>query len=530
MEIVKLYDTTLRDGSQTEGIAFSVEDKLQILHKLDSFGIDYIEGGWPGTNPKDISFFDEARKQQYHHARLVAFGSTHHPQFQAENDPNLNTLLAVHTPTICIFGKSWDLHVKNVLHIPLSENLRIIANSVAYLKKGGVEVIFDAEHFFDGYKQNREYALAAIKSAYKGGADTVVLCDTNGGTLPHEVSEIINDVLSNFNIPLGIHAHNDSEVAVANSIAAVMKGCRHLQGTINGYGERCGNANLCSIIPNIQLKLPFSCSSNEHLAELTELSNFIAEVANLAFKPHQPFVGSSAFTHKAGIHIDAVKKHPGTYEHISPEVVGNIRNILISELSGQTAILHKAQGYGLKIEKGSPELKRILQHIKECEHQGYQFEAAEASLELLMRRLIKQDKPVFMLGRFEVIVESRDGIISSDAIIKLRVQGKGGRPSGQRYIVAEGDGPIHALDNALKKALGKDYPIIRKIRLTDYKVRVLDSKEGTASKVRVLIESSLDGNQWRTIGVSENIIKASWDALVDSIEYILLKRGCSPGD
>ncbi|MBU0568449.1 citramalate synthase [bacterium] len=518
MNKVKIYDTTLRDGSQMEEISFSTEDKLMIAKRLDSLGIHYIEGGWPGSNPRDVEFFNRIKGIPLKQAKIAAFGSTRRAKVKVEEDVNIAMLIEAQTPVVTIFGKSWDMHVREALRTSLEENLEMIKDSVAYLKSKEKEVIYDAEHFFDAYKNNPEYALATIKAAREAGCDLIALCDTNGGTMPDELCRIIEVVKKEVEIPLGIHAHNDADVAVANSILAVRLGCLHVQGTINGYGERCGNANLCSIIPNLSLKLGIECISREQLAGLTEVSRFVREVANQNSNHYLPFVGHSAFAHKGGVHTDAVMKNPATYEHIDPELVGNHRHILASELAGRSAILHKAKEFGLDLEKDSPKTIKILERLKQLESQGYQFEAADASLELLYKKNLGMHRKFFASKGYRVLVRHSNEDLTSEATVKLEVNGK------EELVVAEGDGPVNALDNALRKALVKSYPLLKDVHLTDYKVRVLDAKSGTAAKVRVLIESALGEEEWGTVGVSENIIEASWHALVDSIEYILLRN------
>ncbi len=515
---IYLYDTTLRDGAQTEGISYSLEDKLAITQKLDELGIDYVEGGWPGSNPKDILYFQKAKKLKLKHAKVAAFGSTRHAKNKAEQDPNLQALIAAGTPVVTIFGKSWDLHVKYALRVSMEDNLAMIYDSVKYLKKKGKEVIYDAEHFFDGFKDNPEYAIRTLQMAEEAGADCLVLCDTNGGSLPFEVEEIVANVVSIVRAPLGIHAHNDSDTAVANSLSAVKSGAMHVQGTINGLGERCGNANLCSIIPALNLKMGFSTLNQKQLEKITAVSRYINEIANVVPDDHQPYVGLSAFTHKAGIHVSAVERKSETYEHITPEVVGNKRRVLVSELSGKSNILFLAQKMGLELDPNKPETKEILQTVKELEHEGYQFEAAEASLEILIKKATGRHKNFFELKGFKVIVEKRNEELVSEATIKLFVGGE------LVHVAAEGDGPVNALDSALRKGLGKFYPQLKEMRLVDYKVRVLNTGAATAAKVRVLIESQDQDKIWATVGVSENIIEASWKALVDSIEYKLLKK------
>lgn len=518
MNTIELYDTTLRDGAQSEGISFSVTDKLKICEKLDDIGINFIEGGWPGANPKDMEFFKKAKRLKLKNAKLVAFGSTRHAGSKASRDKVLNNLIAADTKFITIFGKSWDLHVKDVFKCELDENLRMIRDSVAYLKSKGKTVFFDAEHFFDGFKDNKDYALKCLKTAAEAGASRIILCDTNGGAITSQVFEIVEEVKAAITTPLGIHVHNDGDMAVANSVAAVQAGCIQAQGTINGYGERCGNANLISIIANLKLKLGLDCISDIQLKEITEVARFVAEIANMRLDDNQPFVGNSAFAHKAGVHINAILKNPRTYEHADPARIGNHRRLLISELSGKSTILKKAKEMNFDLDKDTEKSKTILKTLQDLEHQGYHFESAEASLELLIKRIMKKFKDFFELEDFRVIIEKRKGgAMSSEATIKLRV-GK-----ELEHTASLGDGPVNALDSALRKALKKFYPGIAEMHLIDYKVRVLDEKEGTAARVRVLIQSQDAQDSWWTMGVSENIIDASWQALVDSVEYKLLK-------
>lgn len=535
MKKVKLYDTTLRDGAQREGISFSVEDKLKIAQALDNLGIDYLEGGWPGSNPKDELFFRQARKIEFKNLQLVAFGSTRYKHRQAENDPTLLALLRARTETVCIFGKSWDLQVIHALKAKLEENLKMIYESVKFLKSKGKEVIYDAEHFFDGFLHNREYALATLQRAVGARADNLTLCDTNGGMLPHQISEIVQLIRKKFFLPLGIHTHNDSGCAVANTLEAVRQGCTLVQGTINGYGERCGNADLCQVIPDLQLKLGFPCFPSEKLRSLTDVSRYISEIANVVPDDHQPYVGYSAFAHKAGVHVSAVTQYPKTYEHVNPSLVGNERRILISELAGKSAMLTKTKQIigaipGLLEKTGkrqvgaAPRLldsvgvKKIVGAVKALESKGYQFEGAEGSFALLVCKKLGQYRPLFELKGFRVIVEKDYlGRMHSEATIKVKVKGE------EEHTTAEGDGPVNALDNALRKALEKFYPQLKEVSLTDFKVRVINASAGTAAKVRVLIESRDKKNEWSTLGVSENIIEASWQALVDAIEYKLLK-------
>lgn len=514
---ITLYDTTLRDGTQGEGVSLSANDKLRLCERMDEFGIHYIEGGWPGSNPKDVEFFKKAKKLKLRTARLAAFGSTRRADLSPNEDPNLKALLKAETKTVTIFGKSWDLHVKDVFNIPLEKNLDMIRESIQFLKKQSREVIYDAEHFFDGYHHNAEYALATLKAAQDAGADLICLCDTNGGMITAWITQIITDVSRYISKPLGIHVHNDSDMAVANSIAAVQAGCTQVQGTINGVGERCGNANLVSIIANLRLKLGIDCLADEKLKHLTELSLFVSEICNLRHLNNFPYVGTSAFAHKGGVHIDAVRKNPSTYEHVHPEKVGNTRRVLISELAGRTSITLKAKELNLDLQKKDPKTQKILKLIQKLENEGYQFEAAEASFELLVRKTVKRYKPFFELESFRVVIDHSGTELTCEVSLKVKVNGV------EEHTAAEGDGPVNALDKALRKALEKFYPTLTKMHLTDFKVRVLDEKSGTAAKVRVLIQSQDAKDSWSTIGVSENIIEASWQALVDSVEYKLLK-------
>lgn len=521
MKKVSVYDTTLRDGTQGEGISFSADDKLKIAVKLDKMGIQYIEGGWPASNPKDMEFFLRVKGYELDQARIVAFGSTCKPGSKPENDSSIRSVLECGVRSAAIFGKSWDFHVTHALKTSLEENLRIISDSVSFLKSKGLEVFYDAEHFFDGYKNNPEYAMKTILAAAEAGADLICLCDTNGGSLPLEVMDIVAMVVRQVELPVGIHAHNDGELAVANSLVAVQAGAVQVQGTINGFGERCGNANLCSVIPNLVLKLGCTCISEEKLAGLTELSRYVSELANLNPNPHQPYVGNSAFAHKGGVHVSALLKNPETYEHIRPEKVGNVRRVLVSELSGMSNIIYKAEELKIDVDLNhtNPETKAVLEQIKDLEHQGFQFEGAEASFELLLRKAFNGYHEPFNLETLRIIMEKReDNDIYSEAIIKLRV--------GDEIVhtAAEGNGPVNALDNALRKALVGFYPEIPEMQLADYKVRILDSNSGTGALVRVLIETHDKHNSWGTVGVSSNIIEASWQALVDSIAYGLLKK------
>ncbi|HYH05222.1 MAG TPA: citramalate synthase [Bacillota bacterium] len=519
MAQVLFYDTTLRDGAQGEGVYFSADDKLRIVKQLDALGINYIEGGWPGSNPKDFEFYQAATRLKLAHAKLVAFGSTRRGSNPPQADKTLNDLLATGTPAVTIFGKSWDLHALEVLKVTLAENLQMIEDSVAYLRQNNRETIYDAEHFFDGFKANPEYALETLKAAARGGAMSVVLCDTNGGTLPLEALDIINRVKQEIQLPLGVHFHNDSGVAVAVSVMAVQNGALQVQGTFNGYGERCGNANLSSIIPTLILKLGYESTVAANLKILTETSRFISELTNLHHDERQPYVGGSAFAHKAGTHHDAIIKNPLSLEHISSEMVGNERRFLLSDQAGRSTVLNKVKEIVPETRKEDPQVMNLTNRLKQLENLGYQFEAAEASFDLLIKKAFGLYEKVFNLEGFRIIVEKRgDQPVFSEATIKVAV--------GDEYEItaAEGDGPVNALDSAIRKALLRFYPEIKEIGLIDYKVRVLDEKRGTGAKVRVLIESSDGQKQWGTVGVSENLIEASWEALVDSIEYGILQH------
>jgi len=518
-EKIFIYDTTLRDGTQGEEVTLSAEDKVRIAIKLDDFGIHYIEGGWPGSNPKDERFFELAKQIDFKNARLTAFSSTRHPRKRPEEDDNIQALLRAETETVAIFGKSWDLHATRILDVSLNENLNMIEDTVAYLKKQGRQVIFDAEHFFDGYKHNSEYALKAVAAAEMGGADFIVLCDTNGGSMPDEVSAIIKKVKSDHQTQLGIHTHNDCGLALANSLVSVQTGVSMVQGTINGYGERCGNADLISVVGNLHFKLDLPCVSEKSMRQLTELSRFVSEVANIPPQKQRPFVGKSAFAHKGGVHVSAVQKLPEAYEHIPPERVGNRRRVLVSDLSGRSNIDFKSEEMGIKLGGNGYDSEKIVQEIKRLEDQGYQFDAAEGSLELLIKKATGQFKEPFFLESLRVTTEkNRDRSGSSQATIKIAV--------GDEYEItaAEGEGPVNALDNALRKALTKFFPQISEMALVDFKVRVIDGGDATAAKVRVQIESRDAREIWSTIGVSENVIEASWQALVDSVQYKLLKE------
>ncbi len=520
MSLIQLYDTTLRDGTQAEEISFLVADKVRIAQKLDELGIHYIEGGWPGSNPKDIAFFKEIKKVALSRAKIAAFGSTRRAKTTPEKDNNLRTLIQAEPDVVTIFGKTWDFHVREALRISDEENLELIYDSLAFLKQHVAEVFYDAEHFFDGYKSNPEYALKTLRAAQDAGVDCIVLCDTNGGTLPHEMPPIMAEVKRTVGTPIGIHTHNDADCAVANSLMAVACGAVQVQGTINGFGERCGNANLCSIIPALQLKMGLECLGDIQLARLRELSRFVYEQANLVPNRHQPYVGNSAFAHKGGVHVSAIQRHPETYEHIRPELVGNVTRVLVSDLSGRSNVLAKAQQFNINLDSKDPITVEILEKIKDLENQGYQFEGAEASFELLMRRALGTMRQFFSIIGFRVIDSKRhdDEKPLSEATVQVKVGGK------IEHTAAEGNGPVNALDNALRKALESFYPQIRDMRLYDYKVRVLPAGRGTASVTRVLIESGDRNMRWGTVGVSDNIIDASYQALVDAFQYKLLKE------
>ena len=516
---IVIYDTTLRDGAQTFGISFSLHDKIRIAHELDRLKIDYIEGGWPGSNPKDDVFFTEIRKSDIGHARIAAFGSTRRPRTKAGDDPFLKALAGSGADTITIVAKTWDFHVKEALGITLAENFELITDTVAYLKDRGFEVFLDAEHFFDGFRANPDFALSAIKKAEEAGADMLVLCDTNGGTLPHEIDAVTRAVVKEAGKPVGVHFHNDAGLAVANSIAAVMAGARSVQGTMNGYGERCGNCDLTSFIPNLVLKMKMPCAAASALEHLTEVSRYVSEIANLAHNERAPYVGDNAFAHKGGIHVSALKKDTSTYEHLDPALVGNRRKVLVSELAGKSNIELKARELGIELKDEAALPAKVLRQIKVLEDQGFQFEAAEGSFELIIRRATGEYIPFFSLKGFRVITEkSENRPPSCEATIKVEVGG------AVEHTAANGDGPVEALDNALRKALEKFYPEIAEIQLTDYKVRVLDEKAGTGAPVRVLIDQKRRSSHWGTVGVSENIIEASWQALVDGIEYMLYRK------
>jgi 2-isopropylmalate synthase len=516
---IVLYDTTLRDGTQGEQITLSAEDKLRIARKLDDFGVHYIEGGWPGSNPKDARFFEMVRTVSFKNTRLTAFGSTRRGQTDPGEDQNIRALLKTEVEAVTIFGKSWDLHASEILGVSLDENLAMVEDTLAFLKKQGREVIYDAEHFFDGYKNNPAYALKTLKAAIHGGADMIVLCDTNGGTLPHEIQAIMTEVTPHVTLPLGIHAHNDCGLALANSLIAVESGASMVQGTINGYGERCGNVDLVSVIGTLQLKMGYQCISQEKVKQLTELSRYVSEVANVPPLNQRPFVGKSAFAHKGGVHVSAIMKNPAAYEHLDPEQVGNRRRVLVSDLSGKSNIDYKSREMGIKLGGNGYDSEKIVQEIKKLEDQGYQFDAAEGSLELLIKKVTGQFEDPFTLESFRVTIEkNRSGPSTSQATIKISVGGD------HEITAAEGEGPVNALDHALRKALNKFFPRIQEMGLVDFKVRVIDGGGGTAAKVSVKIESRDAREIWSTIGVSENIIEASWQALVDSVQYKLLKE------
>ncbi|WP_082627539.1 citramalate synthase [Chthonomonas calidirosea] len=516
---IEIYDTTLRDGSQGEGISFSVEDKVRIARRLDEFGVDFIEGGWPGSNPKDVAFFEQMREVKLRHALLTAFGSTRRAGVRPEEDPQIRSLIDSGASAITIVGKSWDAHVIHALRVSLEENLAMIAESVAYLKQHVPMVLYDAEHFFDGYRANPAYALRCLQVAFEAGADRIVLCDTNGGSLPQSIAAIVREVRQALpEAQLGIHTHNDSACAVAGALAAIEEGAMQVQGTINGYGERCGNCDLVPVVAALRFKMGYECLLPDSLRHLTALSQYVDEIANIAPDTRRPYVGRSAFAHKGGLHADAVLKG-ASYEHIHPEAVGNTRRLLVSELAGSSSIAGKAAEFGIRLDKKSPEARHLMQVVAEHEHAGYSYEGAEASFELLLLRTLGLYKPPFTLKGFRCITEKRgtDKQPITEATVKVEVNGQ------ERLTVAEGDGPVHALDGALRQALLEFYPALERIKLTDFKVRVINGRAGTAAKVRVMIDST-DGEQtWSTVGVSENVIEASWLALVDSVVYGLIR-------
>ncbi len=519
MTPIEIYDTTLRDGTQGEGINFSVADKLRIVEKLDTFGLHFIEGGWPGSNPRDIEFFEQASRRKLTQARLAAFGSTRRKNVPVERDEQVQLLMEANTPVVTIFGKTWLLHVKEVLQTSPDENLAMIADTVRYLKDHGKFVIYDAEHAFDGYNDDPDYALATWQAAEHAGADVVTLCDTNGGSLPSSVTRITHLARGRLCANLGIHTHDDIGLGVANALAAVEAGASHVQGTVNGYGERTGNCNLTSVIPNIGLKMKRACLPEAALRNLHDLSQFVDEIANVRHNPRQPWVGATAFAHKGGMHVNAVQKVTRSFEHVDPAAVGNHRRVLISDLAGRSNILIKARELGFDLTSDTPELKLILNRIKELEHLGYEFEAAEGSLAVLIRKILRHEEPPFRVEAYHVSMR-RDGQESVvEATVKVRVR------DAIAHTVAEGDGPVNALDSALRAALMQFFPEVKHVQLTDYKVRILDSVTGTAATTRVLIESSDGKEEWGTVGVHDNIIEASLTALVDSMEFCLLQRG-----
>lgn len=515
---IAIFDTTLRDGTQGEAVSFSVDDKLLIAQKLDELGIDYVEGGWPGSNPKDKEFFARAKEIKFKHSRLTAFGSTRFARNTVETDPNVRALIEAETPAIAIFGKTWDFHVRRALGITEEENLKLISETVSYLKAHGREVIYDAEHFFDGYVANACYALKTLEAAKEAGADVLCLCDTNGGMMPARLAEIVADVRARFDGILGIHAHNDADTAVANTIVAVEQGCTHVQGCMNGYGERCGNANLCSVMSNLELKLGHTTVGSEKLQQLAGVARFIAELANLPLRGDQPFVGHSAFAHKGGIHVSAVLKDSATYEHIRPELVGNRQRVLLSDLSGRGNILYKLKQHGLDARLTDEARRELLERVKHLEFMGYELEAAEGTFELLVREALRPGVNLFEVVGFEVSTKMNgSGESLTTAHVTLKAQ------DGIHSATATGHGPMNALDLCLRQCLAPLYPEIANVRLTDYKVRVLDSKRGTAAKVRVLVEWSDHRRSWATVGVSDNVIEASWYALVDAIRLELMR-------
>ena len=515
MQQIQIYDTTLRDGTQSEGFTLSGNDKIRIAQKLDELGVDFIEGGWPGSNPKDVDFFQRARDMEWRNSLIAAFGSTCRVKGGPEDDVNIKALLDSKTPVCTIFGKTWSLHVKEVLQTTYEDNLRIVEKSVAYLKASGKRVIYDAEHFFDGYKADASYALETLRAAIRGGAETVVLCDTNGGTMPWEVESIISELKPGLNHPFGIHTHNDSECAVINSLIAVRQGAIKVQGTINGVGERCGNANLISIMADLELKMRVQCLPEGNMERLHDLSHFVAEVANITPDEHLPFVGKSAFAHKGGVHVAAMRRSAKSYQHVDPELVGNKMRVVVSDLSGRGNLLSKAEEHGVEVE--GEEVLPVLNEIKELEARGFSFEAAEASVAMMLKRQEYGYKPPFELVDFFVNVEHRQGRgIFAEATVKVNVQGE------LLHTAAEGNGPVNALDNALRKALVGYYPQIANFHLSDYKVRILDSDRGTEAITRVLIDTRNSTSRWSTVGASTNIIEASWRALADSMEYGLM--------
>ncbi len=522
---VAVYDTTLRDGAQGEGISFSLAAKLRLAQRLDEMGVAFIEGGYAGSNEKDMAFFREIRRVPLKHARVAAFGSTRRARMRVQDDPLLARLLEADTRVVTVFGKAWDRHVRNVLRASLRENLAMISDTVGYLKEHGRDVIFDAEHFFDGYAARPEYAMACLEAARAAGADTLVLCDTNGGRLPWDVGAVTREVCQTLAVPIGFHGHDDAGMAAANTLEAVRAGAAHIHGTVNGYGERCGNANLCALLPALEIKMGFSCLATGQLARLRELALFTESLVNVRHNPKAPYVGNSAFSHKGGHHVNAVKKDAGSYEHVPPESVGNARRVLVSELSGSANVLLKAIEMGMGRRESATRAPDILKTLKTMENQGYAFEGADASFRMLVQKTLKKHKSFFDLEGFRVIVEKRgkNEPCLSEATLKLRVADE------IEQTVAEGDGPVNALDGALRKAVTRFYPSVRNVSLTDFRVSILDPEEATAAKTRVLIESGDGETVWRTIGVSDNIIEASWQALLDSVEYKLFKEEADNG-
>lgn len=515
MNKILIYDTTLRDGTQREGLSLTCDDKLRVAKLLDDVGVDYIEGGWPGSNPKDVEFFERVRSYPFKHARVAAFGSTCRVGAAPADDANIRALLDAETPVVTVVGKTWTLHVEEVLRTTLDENLRLIRESLACLKAAGREVIYDAEHFFDGYRANPEYALSTLQAAVDGHADSLTLCDTNGGSLTWQIDEAVKAVKARFpQTMIGIHTHNDSELAVANSLTAIRAGCALVQGTINGYGERCGNANLCAIIPDLELKMGYTCLPADHLGKLTAMARAVAEIANIAPDEHMAYVGRNAFAHKGGIHVAAQRRNPMSYQHIDPEMVGNATHVVVSELAGRGNLLSKAEEFHFSVDERDPRTAKVLQQIKEMEARGYHFEGADASVELLLRRAAPDYVPFFELIDYLTVVEHRDrrGMVA-EANVKLRVNGE------VVHTAAEGNGPVDALDQAMRKALASHYPALGQFQLTDYKVRILDGHAGTGATTRVLIDTANHVRRWSTVGASTNIIEASWLALADAIEY-----------
>jgi 2-isopropylmalate synthase len=515
---VELYDTTLRDGSQGEGINFSALDKLRIAEKLDSFGMHYIEGGWPGSNPKDLEFFKQAARKKWKHARIAAFSMTRRKGVAVEQDDLMRQVLEAETPVATIVGKTWLLHVTEVLRARPDENLAMIADTIRYLKDQGKQVFYDAEHAFDGYKDAPEYALASWQSAEKAGAGAIILCDTNGGCLPGDIKAIVQAAKAKLTVPLGIHTHNDCGLGVANGLAGIEAGATQIQGTINGYGERTGNCNLITVIPLLHFKMNRRVLSPKTLTRLKELSEFVDEIANVRHDPRQPWVGQTAFAHKGGMHVHAIDRVARSYEHINPEAIGNHRRVLVSDMSGRTNILMKATELGFKLEPDAPETRQITAQVKSLESEGYEYEAAEGSLALLIQKILKHQEPPFKIEAYHVSIRRDRTIFVCQASVKVQVDGV------TEHTIAEGDGPVNALDQALRAALVKFYPRLKKVRLEDYKVRILDSASGTSARTRVLIESTDGKNEWGTVGVHDNIIEASLQALSDSLEYRLMQK------